>query len=214
MKNAIEQILNDESYATTEERVDAIAKELAKLVIPKDKYNDLSSRLNKTESDYSNLQAEYDGLKKSKMTDEEKMEEERKELEASRLSNAREKSELAVQKLLLKNGIEVTDDDTELKETLSNIVSEDYDKSIKLATSFINILNKTKDTTKVETTNQLLNDTPKPIGGTEGSSTISNVDMLRQKLDEAIEAKDTVLQTQLMTQIYQESQKTNILALN
>ena len=210
MKNAIEQILNDESYATTEERVDAIAKELAKLVIPKDKYNDLSNRLNKTESDYSNLQAEYDGLKKSKMTDEEKMEEERKELEASRLSNAREKSELAVQKLLLKNGIEVTDDDTELKETLSNIVSEDYDKSIKLATSFINILNKTKDTTKVETTNQLLNDTPKPIGGTEGSSTISNVDMLRQKLDEAIEAKDTVLQTQLMTQIYQESQKTNI----
>lgn len=210
MKNAIEQVLNDETYATTEERVDAIAKELAKLVIPKDKYNDVSNRLQKTESDYSTLQAEFDGLKKSKMTDEEKMEEERKELEASRLSNAREKSELAVQKLLLKNGIEVNDDDTELKETLSNIVSEDYDKSIKLATSFINILNKTKDTTKVETTNQLLNDTPKPIGGTEGSSTVSNVDILKQRLDEAIEAKDSVLQTQLMTQIYQESQKPNI----
>ena len=210
MKNAIEQVLNDETYATNEERVDAIAKELAKLVIPKDKYNDVSNRLQKTESDYANIQAEVDSLKKSNMTDQEKMEEERKELEESRKSNAREKSELAVQKLLLKNGIDVTDDDTELKETLSNIVSEDYDKSLKLANSFINILNKTKDTTKVETTNKLLNDTPKPIGGTEGSSTISNVDMLRQKLDEAIEAKDTVLQTQLMTQIYQESQKTNI----
>lgn len=207
MKNAIEQVLNDESYATTEERVDAIAKELAKLVIPKDKYNDLSSRLSKTETDYTSLQSEYDNLKKANMTDQEKMDEERKELEASRLSNAREKSELAVQKLLLKNGIEVNDDDTELKETLSNIVSEDFDKSMKLANSFINILNKTKDTTKVETTNKLLNDTPKPIGGTDGSSTISKVDMLNQQLQKAIEDKDTLAQTQLISQIYQESQK-------
>jgi len=207
MKNAIEQVLNDESYATTEERVDAIAKELAKLVIPKDKYNDLSSRLSKTETDYTSLQSEYDNLKKANMTDQEKMDEERKELEASRLSNAREKSELAVQKLLLKNGIEVNDDDTELKETLSNIVSEDFDKSMKLANSFINILNKTKDTTKVETTNKLLNDTPKPIGGTDGSSTISKVDMLNQQLQKAIENKDTLAQTQLISQIYQESQK-------
>ena len=159
MKNAIEQVLNDETYATNEERVDAIAKELAKLVIPKDKYNEVSSRLQKTETDYATIQAELDSLKKSSMTDQERMEEERKQLEESRISNAREKSELAVQKLLLKNGIDVTDDDTELKETLSNIVSEDYDKSIKLANSFINILNKTKDTTKVETTNKLINDT-------------------------------------------------------
>lgn len=209
MKNAIEQVLNDESYATNEERVDAIAKELAKLVIPKDKYNDVSSRLQKTESDYANIQAELDSLKKSNMTDQEKMEEERKELEESRKSNAREKSELAVQKLLLKNGIDVTDDDTELKETLSNIVSEDYDKSIKLANSFINILNKTKDTTKVETTNKLLNDTPKPIGGTDGATTISKVDMLNQQLQKAIEDKDTLAQTQLISQIYQESQNTN-----
>lgn len=210
MKNAIEQVLNDESYATTEERVDAIAKELAKLVIPKDKYNDLSNRLNKTESDYNSLQVDYDNLKKANMTDQEKLEEDRKEIEASKLSNAREKSELAVQKLLLKNGIEINDEDTEMKETLNNIVSEDYDKSIKLATSFINILNKTKDTTEEETTNKLLNDTPKPVGGTGAASTISNVDLLKQQLDKAIEDKDTVLQTQLITQIYQEQQKTNI----
>ncbi|MBO7614797.1 MAG: hypothetical protein J6T15_03780 [Bacilli bacterium] len=210
MKNAIEQVLNDESYTTNEERVDAIAKELAKLVIPKDKYNDLSNRLSKTESDYSSLQIDFDNLKKANMTDQEKLEEERKEIEKSRLSNAREKSELAVQKLLLKNGIEVKDDDEELKETLSNIVSEDYDKSMKLANSFINILNKTKDTTEEATTNKLLNDTPKPIGGTQGSATVSNVELLNQQLQKAIEDKDVVLQTQLMTQIYQEQQKSNI----
>jgi len=209
MKNAIEQVLNDETYATNEERVDAIAKELAKLVIPKDKYNEVSSRLQKTETDYATIQAELDSLKKSSMTDQERMEEERKQLEESRISNAREKSELAVQKLLLKNGIDVTDDDTELKETLSNIVSEDYDKSIKLANSFINILNKTKDTTKVETTNKLLNDTPKPIGGTDGSSSISKVDMLNQQLQKAIEDRDTLAQTQLISQIYQEAHNSN-----
>lgn len=209
MKNAIEQVLNDETYATNEERVDAIAKELAKLVIPKDKYNEVSNRLQKTETDYASIQAELDDLKKANMTDQEKMEEERKQIEESRKSNAREKSELAVQKLLLKNGIDVTDDDTELKETLSNIVSEDYDKSIKLANSFINILNKTKDTTKVETTNKLLNDTPKPIGGTDGATNISKVDMLNKQLEKAIEERDTLTQTQLISQIYQESQNTN-----
>ena len=209
MKNAIEQVLNDETYATNEERVDAIAKELAKLVIPKDKYNEVSNRLQKTETDYASIQAELDDLKKANMTDQEKMEEERKQIEESRKSNAREKSELAVLKLLLKNGIDVTDDDTELKETLSNIVSEDYDKSIKLANSFINILNKTKDTTKVETTNKLLNDTPKPIGGTDGATNISKVDMLNKQLEKAIEERDTLTQTQLISQIYQESQNTN-----
>ena len=210
MKEAIEKVLSDETYTTNEERVDALSKELAKIVIPKDKYNDLSNRLKNTENEYSSLQTEYDDFKKSKMTDDEKRASEQQEFENQKKLNAIERSKLGVQMLLLKNGIEVKDDDTELQETLTNIVSEDYDKSIKLATSFINIMNKTKDQAAKETTTKLLNDTPTPIGGLDSSSSLSKVDMLKKELEQAVKNKDALKQTELITQIYQEEHKTNI----
>lgn len=210
MKEAIEQVLSNETYTTNEERVDALSKELAKLVIPKDKYNDLSNRLKNTENEYSTLQNEYDNFKKSKMTDDEKRASEQQEFENQKKLNAIERSKLGVQMLLLKNGIEVKDEDAELQETLTNIVSEDYDKSIKLATSFINIMNKTKDQAAKETTTKLLNDTPAPIGGLDSSSSLSKVDMLKKELEQAVKDKDALKQTELITQIYQEEHKTNI----
>lgn len=210
MEEAIKQVLSDETYTTDDERVEAIKKELAKLVIPKDKYNNLSDRLKNTESEYQTLQTEFNDFKKSKMTDDEKRESELKQFEELKRLNAIEKSELGVQKLLLKNGIEVKDDDTELKDTLATIVSEDYDKSIKLANSFISLLNKTKEQTAKATTTQLLNDTPKPIGGLDSSSSLSKVDMLKKEYDEAVKSKDEVRQAELMTQIFNEEHKTNV----
>lgn len=210
MNEVIESVLSDETYTTNEEKVEAIKKGLATLVIPKDKYNDLSTRLRTTESNLSTLQSEYDDFKKSKMTDDEKREADLKQLEIDKKNNAIEKSSLAVEKLLLKNGIEIKDEDTELKETLQTIVSEDYDKSIKLANSFISLLNKTKDKTEKETTTKLLNDTPKPIGGVDSSSSISKSEQLQKELEEAIKNKDVVKQVSLTTQIFQEQQKQNI----
>ncbi len=207
MKEAIEQVLSNETYTTNEERVDALSKELAKLVIPKDKYNDLSNRLKNTESEYSTLQNEYEDFKKSKMTEDEKKSEELRKFEEEKKLNAIEKSDLAVQKLLLKNGIDIKDDDTELKETLATIVSEDYDKSIKLANSFISLINKTKDQTEKATTTKLLIETPKPIGGSDSSSSLSKVDILKKEFDDAVKDKDIMRQTELISKIYQEEHK-------
>ena len=141
IEKVIENVLSDETYTTNEERVEAIKKGLATLVIPKDKYNDLSAKLKTTESNYTTLQTEFNDFKISKMTDDEKREAELKQLELDKKANAISRSELAVKGLLLDNGIKVTDEDVELKETLANIVSEDLDKSIKLANSFISLLN-------------------------------------------------------------------------
>lgn len=207
MNEVIENVLSDETYTTNEERAEAIRKGLATLVIPKDKYNDLNTKLKTTESNYATLQTEFDDFKKSKMTDDEKREAELKQFEADKKANAIEKSSLAVEKLLLKNGIEVKDDDIELKDTLSTIVSEDYDKSIKLANSFISLLNKTKDNTAKETTTQLLNNTPKPIGGVDSSSVVSKVDELQSQLNKAIESKNSVEQIRLMREIQEEQAK-------
>ena len=124
MNEVIESILNDETYVTNEEKAEALKKNLATVVIPKEKYNDLSNKLKNTETNYSILSSEYEEFKKSKMTDEEKVESERKQFELDKKANAILKSELAVEKLLLKNGIEINDDDTELKETISSIISK------------------------------------------------------------------------------------------
>lgn len=207
MNEVIESVLNDETLTTNEERSEALKKKLATLVIPKDKYNDLSAKLKNTESNLSTVQSEFDEFKKSKMTDDEKRAEELKKFEEDKKTNAIEKSSLAVEKLLLKNGIEIKEDDTELKDTLETIVSEDYEKSIKLANSFISLLNKTKTETANATTTKLLNDTPKPIGGVQSSSNLTELDKLKEKLAEAIKNKDVVKQTQLTTQIFNEQQK-------
>ena len=210
MENVIENVLNDETLTTNEERIDAIKKGLATLVIPKDKYNDVSSKLKTAESSLLTLQTEYNDFKQSKMTADEKAEADRQELEQAKRDNAIRASELAVEKLLLKNGIEVAEDDAELQDTLKSIVSEDMDKSIKLATSFISLLNKTKEQTVKATTTQLLGDTPKPIGGVSSSSTVSKIEQLQKEYNDAVEAKDVMKQTALMRQIFQEQQKPNI----
>ena len=207
MNEAIESVLNSEEYTTNEERAEALKKVLATLVIPKDKFNDVSNRLKTTEAQLLTTQSDFDAFKQSKMTDDEKIEAERKQFELDKKANAIAKSELAVEKLLFQNGIEIKEEDTELKETLQSIVSEDYDKSLKLANSFITLLNKTKVATEKATTTKLLNDTPKPVGGVDSSSKVSTVEALQEELKKAIEAKDVVKQTQLTTQIYLEQQK-------
>lgn len=207
MNEAIEKVLNDETLTTTEEKVEAIKKGLATLVIPKDKYNDVSAKLKTTESNYQTLQSDYDEFKKSKMTDDEKIKAERDTLAEERKANAIARSELAVKGLLLDNGIKVTDEDVELKETLSNIISEDTDKSVKLANSFISLLNKTKDETARKTTTDLLNETPKPIGGANASNSVSTVDQLNAELQKAIENKDTLAQVSIMRKLSEEQNK-------
>ena len=202
MKEEIEKVLSDETLTTNEERVDAIAKSLATLMIPKDKYNDLNAKYKTVESNYTTLSTEYDDFKKSKMTDDEKREAELKQLEVDKKANALKTSELAVKGLFLDNGIKITDEDTELKETLQNIISEDCDKSVKLANNFITLLNKTKEQTKNETTTKLLNDTPKPVGGTKGANPVDKVAELQKELEQAIKDKDFLKQTQLTTQLF------------
>jgi len=71
MKEKITEVLNDETLETVEEKVNKIAKELALLVIPKDKYNKLSERVDSLETEKTELQKKYDALEKQNMTAEE-----------------------------------------------------------------------------------------------------------------------------------------------
>ena len=86
MNEVIENVLSDETYTTNEERVEAIKKGLATLVIPKDKYNDLNTKLKNAENKVSAIQTEYDEFKQSKMTADEKAEAERKQFKKKKKS--------------------------------------------------------------------------------------------------------------------------------
>lgn len=207
MREEIEKVLNDETLTTTDEKISAITKGLAPLVIPKDKYNDLNSKLKTVESNYSNLENEFNEFKKSKMTDDEKRAEELKQFEIDKKNNAIAKSELAVKNLLFDNGIRIDKDDVELNETLQNIISEDYDKTIKLATNFITLINKTKENTQKETVTDLLNNTPKPTVSTPDSSSLSKIEIYKQELDKAIKEHDILSQVKYTRLIQEENIK-------
>lgn len=204
MKEQIENVLNDDTISQ-ENKAEEIQKVLGPLFIPKNKFNDVNNELKNVKSQYSNLNTEFEDFKKSKMTEEEKQASYLQEIENQKKENAIMKSKLGVKELFINNGFKINENDSELNETLENIVSEDYDKSIKLATNFLNILSKTKENTEKETTTNLLNKTPKPNYG--GEINISNIDLYNEKLNEAIKNKDSIAQATYSRLIYEERNK-------
>ena len=99
MKEKITEILNDETIETTEDRVEKLAKELALLVIPKDKYNKLSERVEKLESEKKEAQEKLDELEKKNMTDEELKTKELAEIEKTKKELSFEKNKLKAKDL-------------------------------------------------------------------------------------------------------------------
>lgn len=209
MDSVIESVLNNEEYTTNEEKIEALKKELAPVVIPKDKFNSVSNKLKDSEEKYATLSSDFEAYKQSKMTDDERAKAEKEQLEKDKKANAIEKSRLAVKNLLFDNGIKVTDseEDKDLKETLEDIVSEDLDKSLKLANNIITILNRTKETTEKETTTKLIGNTPNPIGGTSSSPTVSTLNQLNENYKEAVKSGNILEQAQYMRLIQEEQMK-------
>ena len=57
MNEAIMEVLNNESLDTNESKAEALRKALATLVVPKDKFNSLSERLQNVEAEKNILQS-------------------------------------------------------------------------------------------------------------------------------------------------------------
>lgn len=205
MNEMIENVLSNEAYTTNEERVEAIKQGLVPLVVPKDKYNDLSTRLKNTETSLSTLQTEYNDFKKSKMTEDELRESEKAELETREQGIALKESEYAVRDLFESNKIPRE----KYEKTLGKIVTSDKNKSVEIAQTFIELLSQTADETKKQTVTDLLNGTPKPTVSTPNSGTVSNLDSYRQKYDEAVKNGDFLAQTQYMRLMQEEQMKQN-----
>lgn len=206
MNEMIENVLSNETYTTNEERAEALRQGLATLVIPKDKYNDLSAKLKNTETNLSALQTEYNDFRKATMTEDELRESEKAELEEREQGVALKESEYAVRDLFESNEIPKK----EYEKILKKFVTLDKDKSIEIAQTIIELLNETADKTKKQTVTDLLNDTPKPTVSTPNSGTVSNLDSYKQKYDEAVKNGDFLEQAQYMRLIQEEQIKQNV----
>lgn len=175
MNEAIMEVLNNESLDTNESRAEAIKKALATLVVPKDKFNDLSKRLQNVEAEKnvlqtnnSDLQSKYDELRTKNMTADEKAKEELEQLKKDKEMVARQLSEIAVEKILAQNNISIENyGEEEYKNLVNDLISDTVDNSSIKANNFIKIFNKQKEIVEKETTSNLLKNTPAPNTGTD-----------------------------------------------
>ena len=175
MNEAIMEVLNNEDLDTYESRAEAIRKALATLVVPKDKFNDLSKRLqgveaekNVLQTNNSELQSKYDELRTKNMTADEKAKEELEKLKRDKELVAKQLSEIAVEKILAQNNINIeTYGEEEYRNLVSDLIADSVDNSQIKTNNFVKIFNKQKEIVEKETTSNLLKNTPSPKTGTD-----------------------------------------------
>ena len=202
-KEELVKILGNEELKSDEERVNAINKLLAESTIPKDKFNETSSKLKEAEEKLTSMSNEFEEFKKSKMTDEEKKNAEKESMQNQLLKYQYDLNRLEVEKIFESNGLSKED----YKDIEANIIGKDREASIASANAFVNILKANSDKVAQKTKEDLLKDTPAPVGGTGGTKTVSNLEELKNAYSVALKNKDVIEQTRLLRQMQEEQNK-------
>lgn len=165
-KTKLEDILKARGIEETNDLVDELTKEISLQTVPKDQFNKMSDRVKALENEKKDIETKFNDFKVQNMTDEEKIKAELKKLESDKMTVARQLSEIAVEKVLSKNGIDSdTYGEEEYKELVNNLISDTTDNSISKANNFVSILAKQKERVEKETTSNLLKNTPNPQVG-------------------------------------------------
>lgn len=202
-KEELVKILGNEELKSNEEKVDAINKLLAESTIPKDKFNDTSAKLKEAEERLTSMTNDFEEFKKSKMTDEEKKNAERENMQNQLLKYQLDLNRLEVEKIFESNGLTQED----YKDIEANIIGKDRETSIASANAFVNILKRNSEKVAQTTKQDLLKETPAPIGGNGGTKSISNIEELKSAYSNAVKDKDIVAQAKLLREIQEEQAK-------
>lgn len=202
-KEELVKILGNEELKSDEERVNAINKLLAESTIPKDKYNDTSAKLREAEEKLSSMTNEFEEFKKSKMTDEEKKNAEKENMQNQLLKYQLDLNRLEVEKIFESNGLKEED----YKDIEANIIGKDRETSIASANAFVSILKSNSERVAQATKEELLKNTPAPVGGNGAGQSVSNLDELTKAYSNAVRDKNVVEQAKLLREIQQEQAK-------
>lgn len=204
-KEELVKILENEELKSSSEKVDAINKLLAENTIPKDKFNELNGKLKSAEDKVSSITTEYEEYKRSKMTDEEKKNAEKEEMATKLHQYQMDLNRLEVEKIFESNGLSEED----YKAILPNIIGNDRESSIASANAFVTILKNNTERVTQATKQDLLKQTPTPIGGNDNAKSSSALEDLQVAYADAIKNKDQVAQAKLLREIQIEKAKSN-----
>lgn len=203
MKEEMLKVLNDESFTTNEARVDAQAKALATLVIPKDKFNEESAKRKKVEEENEILKSKLATLESNNQAVTSREDERVLTLEKELKNIKTESNRYKVESILKDAGLK----EENITSYLETMDLSDEAKAVASANSVVALLNANTEKVKKETQASLLNQTPTPITGGTNAST-ATMDKLVQEYGEAIKSKDQVAQARLMRLIQEERAKT------
>ena len=165
MKEKIKEILSELEIEDVDKTVDNIAKEMALLTVPKNKYNDLSDKLKKVQGEKTTIEEELEDLKSKNLSDEEKVAKQQELLEKKAKELSKELNSVKARKIFQSANI----NEEKIDDLLAKIVSEDEKATLELANSFADILKANTETIQKQTEASLLENTPKPNVKTEAN---------------------------------------------
>lgn len=175
MKEKIKTILESEELDASS-KTDAIAKIIGEETVIKSKYNEKNAELILEREAKENISKELENVKASTMTD------------AERIKKQEEVSKTREKEFLLKsNRLDAKDifvsaglKEEEYKDIIDDYISEDAELTKKRVTGFVDLLNKTKETTTTKVREELLKSTPRPdAGGQPGKKELTKEDFAK-----------------------------------
>ena len=189
-KTKIEDILKARGIEETGDLVDELSKEISLQTVPKDQFNKMSERAKALENEKTVLETQFNDFKVKNMTEEEKKKAELLKFEEDKKAVAKQLSEIAVEKVLSKNGInsEIYGEE-EYRNLVNDLISDTTDNSISRANSFVNILAKQRERVEKETTSNLLKNTPNPQQG-NGDNTVTKEDFDKMTYSQMMKFKE------------------------
>ena len=161
MNEELDTILSDETLDNTA-KATKINELIGNKYVPTQKYAETKNNAN---AQYAALKQEYEDFKKSKMTDEEKLEAEKQE-QITKLAEANKKiSRLSVEKIFEGKGLP----ENEYSSFVDDLSSLGTDKAVELAERICTMLTTQKQNATQAYKTQLMKNQPEPKGGEPAS---------------------------------------------
>lgn len=186
----LQAVLEDEN-TSTEQKQNAIKAMVGKGFIPKAKFDE---KMAQNKQDYEALQNDYNAYKQSKMTEEEKKEEEAMAKEKQLQEYSKRLSVSTAEKIFAKNGLT----EEEYKDTLQDVIQATPEATEKVANSIAKLLASQKAKLEEGFKDTIKGSTPKPESGTSQTQALTD----KEKLQEAyMKAESPVEKASLLRQI-------------
>lgn len=183
-------------------KADAIKEFVGKNFVPTTKYNDEKIKT-KTQIDaYNTLKAEYETFKQSKMTDEEKQEE-----QARLMKEQYQKANLTISKMYAENTFAKAGfKEEDYKGILDSIVQEDPDKTKNLAETICNTMLKQKADIEKAVTDKIVKGTKTPPAGNDNDAGSESDIQKYKKLFEEAQKRNDYAKMAYYTRLVQQAQ--------